>query len=191
MPEQSKAKNRYGGRTLSELESIALVTVHRLEPCTPYAVRCTFREAHAAWFSSSAGSIYPLLRRLERGGFLRAAPDKADKRKRKFISTTAQGRTMAREWLCAASPDQVDTFDPLRTRGRFLALLPAAQREAWVYSQRLGLKAQRKRIEEALRAGDDSDEFAQLAHAHALLENDGRLRWLDQVELLLKTNRLT
>lgn len=174
-------------RELTPLECITLATVQLLEPCTAYTVRCTFRESHAAWFSDSAGSIYPLLRRLTAAGLLRSRADQDDQRGRAELFLTAAGRTATRDWLLAASEAQVDTFDPLRTRGRFLSLLAKRDRVAWLRRQQAALAAQRELIEAQIaRDWADDELFARLAHEHALEENRGRSRWLRKVERVLR-----
>ena len=56
-------------RVLSELEGVCLGLVRKHEPCTAYRVRQELKAAPSSHWHASAGSVYPLLARLEdRGG---------------------------------------------------------------------------------------------------------------------------
>ena len=52
-------------RVLSELEGVCLGLVRKHEPCTAYRVRQELKAAPSSHWQASAGSVYPLLTRLE------------------------------------------------------------------------------------------------------------------------------
>ena len=55
---------------LTDLEQAALGVVWRDGPCTPYQVRKQFLDSPTPSWSGSAGTIYPLMRRLEDMGLV-------------------------------------------------------------------------------------------------------------------------
>ncbi len=57
-------------RKLSELEGVSLGIVYKRQACTAYRVRSELKEAPSSHWRASAGSVYPLLNRLEANGLL-------------------------------------------------------------------------------------------------------------------------
>ena len=64
-------------RELSELEGVCLGLVGKYEPCTPYRVRQELKAAPSSHWHASAGSVYPLLTRLEDKKLLVTSSDAA------------------------------------------------------------------------------------------------------------------
>jgi len=119
-------------RPLSEMEACVLALIWSGGPSTPYAIRQVFRRSPSPQWSGSAGSIYPLVERLERGRLIRSATHATGRRQARLYSLTGSGtqalenwlETTAAEWVAGVPPD------PLRTRIRFLGALPAGRRRA-------------------------------------------------------------
>jgi hypothetical protein len=88
-------------------------------------------------------------------------------------------------------PDQAAaiTYDPLRTRMFFLAVLPAQQRRTFLDDCAAGLRRQieilRAECERYRQAGD---EFSRLAMRGALHVVRGRLTWIREVRRNLPLN---
>ena len=69
-------------------------------PRTGYAVRKVFEETLLGHYSSSPGSIYPALSRLEKRGLLeRASEEGRSTRRTQFFQPTDKGIAAMREWL--------------------------------------------------------------------------------------------
>lgn len=108
----SKSKDR----ALTELEGAALGVVLRDGPCTSYAVKELFRASPSDFWSGSAGSIYPLMQRLEKRGLVASEQGSTGRRGRRDYRITAAGRRAFNRWLTDAERAAGMGFDPLRTR---------------------------------------------------------------------------
>jgi DNA-binding PadR family transcriptional regulator len=103
-------------RSLTELEGAALGVIVRDGPCTAYAVKELFRASPSDLWSGSAGSIYPLMQRLERRGLVASEQGSTGRRGRKEYRITSAGRRAFTRWLTDAERAAGMGFDPLRTR---------------------------------------------------------------------------
>ncbi len=114
----------------TDLEQAVLGVVWRDGPCTPYEVRKQFLDSPTPSWSGSAGTIYPLMKRLEAVGLLSSKDAGRDKRSTKLYRVTAAGRRALASWLQpplaadAVSPGA----DPVRTRLLFVELLSKTER---------------------------------------------------------------
>jgi DNA-binding PadR family transcriptional regulator len=172
---------------LTDLEAVALATLAQRQPCTAYVVRRCFRDSPSAYFSDSAGSVYPLLERLRARALVTARATRRGRRPARVFVPTASGLAALRAWLRVPDePAELVTFDPLRTRLFHLALLPAAERRRWLDAAEAALQrhgaALRARAEHD-RAADDP--FLDLAHENALLTLAARLEWIRRARLRL------
>ncbi len=113
---------------LTDLEGAALADVCRNGPCTSYAIAKNFAESPSEFWTGSAGSVYPLIKRLETRGFLRAAGKADGERARTDYNITANGRAALKHWLLDAQRAADIGFDPLRTRAVYLDLVSASER---------------------------------------------------------------
>jgi DNA-binding PadR family transcriptional regulator len=131
---------------LSELEACVLALIWADGPATPYAVRQVFLKSPSPQWSGSAGSIYPLLERLEHQEFIRSVPHSTGERQGRVFSLAPAGRRALKRWLNPDIPAWVAGVppDPLRTRIRFLGAVPVA-------AQREFLAAARRAVDENLR----------------------------------------
>ncbi len=112
-------------RKLSELEGVSLGTVHKYQPCTAYRVRCELKGSPSSYWRASAGSVYPLLARLENEGLVATKVDENDGRGRKLLRVTALGRKSLKEWIMAGVDQGLisSVTDPIRSRAFFLSVL--------------------------------------------------------------------
>jgi len=127
-------------RALTELEGAALGVVVRDGPCTSYAVAELFRGSPSEVWSGSAGSIYPLMRRLERRGLVASAQGATGRRGRRVYRVTPVGRREFLRWLADAERAAGMGFDPLRTRLVFLDRLSAPRRARFQAEVRAALE---------------------------------------------------
>ena len=78
----------------------ALLALVHQQPMSGYDLRKLFAESHLQHFSSSPGSIYPALQRLEEIGLIAGVTEQTDTlRPRKVYSITAEGTRVLRRWL--------------------------------------------------------------------------------------------
>lgn len=178
-------------RKLSELEGVSLGIVYKRQACTAYRVRSELKEAPSSHWRASAGSVYPLLNRLEANGLLVTTTDKNDGRGRKLLKVTAEGRRSLRAWVIAgADPELVSAVtDPLRSRTFFLDVLSEAKRQNYLNKlielTRLYLSETKDRLQQAKEGGDLYDYLGSLG---AMKVTEARLDWLYDVrKRLLKS----
>jgi len=119
---------------LSELEGCVLAMIWSDGPATPYALRQEFLKSPSPQWSGSAGSIYPLVERLERRRLIRSVMHSTGRRAGRLVSLTPLGRRAVNRWLEPKLLPWVTGVppDPLRTRIRFLDAVPAARQRAFL-----------------------------------------------------------
>jgi DNA-binding PadR family transcriptional regulator len=115
-------------RTLTELEGAVLGAVVRDGPCTSYAVKEMFRASPSEFWSGSAGSIYPLMKRLEQRGLVASEKGSTGRRGHRTYRATPKGRRAFARWMTDAERAAAMGIDPLRTRLVFLGQLSARDR---------------------------------------------------------------
>jgi len=84
---------------ITALGNAILALIHQ-HPRSGYDVRKTFEESPLSHYSSSPGSIYPALKRLERLGLIKGVTEREHTlRPRKVFEITDDGREALRKWL--------------------------------------------------------------------------------------------
>ncbi len=169
---------------MTELESTVLGVVWLRGPCTAYAVRQEFLASSSSYWTASTGAIYPLLRRLEEGGLIRAAEEEWGTKGKRAFSITPKGVTALQEWIGPPLEQWTGqpTFDPVRTRLSFLGALTPARRRKFVAEARENVEAAMVRLEERIASLDrDAEPFEYLVLLGTREELRGRKRWLAEV----------
>ncbi|MCC6427201.1 MAG: PadR family transcriptional regulator [Phycisphaerales bacterium] len=179
----SAGLNTKRGRALSELESFTLGLVWQLGPCSPYEVRRHMRASPSSQWSGSAGAIYPLMRRLEKRKLLESKPARTGKRARREYGITAGGLAALRQWIGPPLPEEAVTvtYDPLRSRARFLGAATPAQRRQWIGEAEEALERIAEMVEKWQASFGGGDEFLRLVTRNGELETEARRRWLMEV----------
>ncbi|MEO1252047.1 MAG: helix-turn-helix transcriptional regulator [Pseudomonadota bacterium] len=176
-------------RDLTNLEAVALAHLQKMGPSTAHELRIEFASSSAGRYSGSAGAIYPLVKRLEKAGYLKGAPDRKGAQRRTLFELTAKGRRAVRSWILSMKPSEIFPDDPLRTRFQYIAQLPPAARARWFVEARRALD----RLDATIRAEYESQslqsEVDQLVMDGALDANKQRRRWLMRAEETLAEAR--
>jgi DNA-binding PadR family transcriptional regulator len=161
----------------TDLDFSVLGVIARAGPLTAYGVRQEFAASASPAWSSSAGSIYPAIRRLQTSGLV-TSERPSDGRGRQELTITAVGEAALRGWLLDIGPAiGAPTPDPIRTRSQFLDPLSSAERRAFF-----------DRCIEATKAGLDFVQSKALGeHLGEQIGVDGavaqlraRLTWLER-----------
>jgi DNA-binding PadR family transcriptional regulator len=168
----------------SELELATLGVVWRDGPCTPYHVRKQFLASPTQEWSGSAGTIYPLMRRLEEQGYLTSDDAERDRRGTRLYRVTPAGRRALKRWLRPPlSPLAVGpSSDLIRTRLLFIDALSASERQEFlaVVARQLDEAASEMRaLEREMR--DNGDRISTLAARGAYLVARARRDWFKGV----------
>ncbi|MDH4109013.1 MAG: PadR family transcriptional regulator [Gammaproteobacteria bacterium] len=112
---------------------MTIAYIQRREPCTPYEIRRSFEKSTTTRFSSSAGSIYPLIKRLHERDLLEMVDTLSDGRGTQQYSVTPKGRSMVRDWITGlGDPGMIGVYDPIGSRLLNLSLLPKDEQIEWL-----------------------------------------------------------
>jgi DNA-binding PadR family transcriptional regulator len=175
-------------RKLSELEGVCLGIVKKFQPCTAYRVRRILKQSPSSAWRASAGSVYPLLSRLEAGNHISGETDENDGRGTKFLNITTPGRKALKEWITAGSePEMVAAIsDPVRTRMFFLDTLSERQRDLYLDKLITQMEKYLKKTTHRLNTSQDEDDiYGILGSQGAVLATRARLDWLKLVRKTL------
>jgi len=169
---------------LSELEGVVLGVIHRRRECTAYGVRRELIRSPSTHWSASAGSIYPLLKRLESAGLVRSRVASGRGRGRRLLELTADGLSALRAWtMRGPEPDVVRSVsDPVRTRVFFLGALTPAERTRFVADALSALEDHLERTRADLQERDAGPgSFDRLAALGAVYEAEARVAWMKEL----------
>lgn len=172
----------------SELESFVLGLIWQLGPCSPYSLRRHMAQSPSTQWSGSAGAIYPLVARLEKQGLLASESGTTGRRERREYRITSAGKRALRAWIGPPLADAAISvsYDPLRSRARFLGLLTKDERRAWIDGAKRALDEVASRVdawdrEFARAASGQADPFAACLTASGRIDVAGRRKWLMHV----------
>lgn len=171
-------------RILSELEGVCLGLVRKHGPCTAYKVRQQLKVAPSSHWRASAGSVYPLLHRMEDEALIVKTADSDDGRGRQLIRITRQGRAELKRWLLAGTAQELisSMTDPVRSRLFFLDVLNAAQRPAYLAELVAEMESYLGKTKDHLNTlSVDDDPCAYLGSLGAVKVAEARLEWLREV----------
>ncbi len=170
--------------TPTELELCALAVVARDGEATAYRLRRFLGRSLSSYWSDSAGSIYPLLERLEGRGWLEVRTSPWGTRIRRSYRLSRSGRRVLRGWLSPPLPEEATghTYDPVRTRMFFLDLVSPSERREFVRDarERTGVHLRRHREDLAGKRAELTP-WAILGREGAIAELEARVKWLEHV----------
>jgi DNA-binding PadR family transcriptional regulator len=179
-------------RRRSELECFTLGLIWRHGPCSAYEVRRLMQDSPSTQWSASAGAIYPLIRRLERDGLVAGRDRPHGKRSRRVYQTTATGESALQSWIGPPLAAEAVTvaYDPLRSRARFLGVLPARKRQLWVEAALTALDRVAARVKAwDERYGGPRDAVGAAITRSGELDVRTRRAWLRSLERAVRAPR--
>ena len=170
-------------RSHSELECFVIGLVWQLGPCSPYDVRRALLDSPSSQWSGSAGAIYPLMSRLAKRGLLSVKRESDSARARRVYRVTAAGLAALKAWIGPplAGDAVTVTYDPLRSRARFLGSLSPAERRAWADAAGAALDQVAARVKQWQERYGPGDEMLSLVTRHGELDLAMRRAWLEEV----------
>ena len=166
----------------TDLEACVLGLIGQQDECTAYELRQLFQRSPTSSWRASTGTIYPLVKKLNRLGYV-SSREAGDGRRTRLLALTAAGRQVLRQWLKDTESVSGDaTADPFRTRLLFLAELKPGERRRFLQEA----VARTDTAIEALRKTTEvveleEDRFTYLAHLGALAELEARRAWVEKV----------
>ena len=170
-------------RMLSEIEACVLASAWADGPLTAYAIRQVFLKSPTPQWSGSAGTVYPLFERLLSEGLIRSKTIATGKREAQQVSPTAAGIRALKRWMAIPISDWVAGVppDPLRTRIRFLALLPKGEQRAFVSNAWQQMQIQLVALEKDCETPNSAGPFYDLMARGALLSMRSRCLFLKEI----------
>lgn len=173
---------------LSELEGVVLGMLWSMGPQTAYSIRQIFLKSPSPHWATSAGTIYPLVKRLHQRGLIRSERHATGRREGLMYTLTPAGVKALRRWI-GPDPAAIATavpVDALRLRLRFMGALPEREQAALIKNARRQLTASLKQLEsEAAGKRNDPDRFLYLAYRGAITTTRVRLALLNDAERIV------
>lgn len=191
MPQRpAQPQNGTTAARFSDLEGFVLGLFWQFGPASPYDIRRIMLDSPSTQWSASTGAIYPLVRKLERTGHIKSRSERTGKRVRRSYAVTPKGTTALREWVGPPLAREAVSvsYDPLRTRARFLGVLKSPQRRDWIDAAIASLEE----VQSLVSRWDDIYGGAQAATTeqratlrmltrHAELDLAARRKWLTEL----------
>lgn len=170
---------------LTENEGLLLALLARAGPLTAYQIAKAYDLSPVSNFNTSKGKIYPMIRRLQTGGLIRAEIVKGDRRGTELLSCTNKGLKKVKEWVVSIQPAHILPEDGLRSRVQSFDLLSASERKKWLTDVREKMTQKLEALERYKEITDTP--FQELVHQNACSTIQARLSWLDRVFFELAT----
>ena len=167
-------------RPLSTLELTVLGVVLKRGPCVAHAVVSEFSGSNTFAYRSGAGSIYPLLKRMDEAGLVKTEGHN--------YSVTEKGIEAMRHWILASGIDQPfsTSLDDIRSRVYFLRLLGPEEIQSFLSNTLIGLQELLNRCKQSQVGYEElGDPFSKLAILGAVRETEARLAWIQEVQAIL------
>lgn len=164
-----------------------MALVMRKQPITAYQIGKEFEASPVHTLNTSKGTLYPLLHRLERHGFLRDDVVSCDKRGTRRYSCTPEGERALRNWVLTIRPEHELLHDPLRKKLQGFELLNKKQQIEWIHSARSRLERKLQEVESW--PIENEGPFGALVQRSAKDSLLARLAWLDAALKLVVTRR--
>lgn len=175
------------GGPYSELEFLILAMVGN-GTNSGYAMRKQMNSWRGSRWSSESGSVYRVLRRLEKDELVSEARRVGvPNRERTEYDLTAQGETVLLSWL-TFPPDRAEfgyLVDPIRTRAYFLGRLKPAERIRVV---KTWLSENKSLVTELERDLVDSprDPLTDVAFTNLIYHAEARQEWLKKLLVTIR-----
>lgn len=167
-------------KKVTDLEAVAIGFVLRNQPCTAHFIRTCFKKSQTSHFSDSAGSVYPMMRRLAEAQLVSVHEKQEGQRRVAYFRCTKQGQKALKSWLNQPFPDLLG-FDLLRTQILYLDRLTLKQQKKWFDEARSALQEKLDIVQSMLAdaiANPKRTTYEVLAHENAIFQLKARLKWL-------------
>ena len=179
---------------LSELGGVVLGMLWSMGPKTAYSIRQIFLKSPSPHWATSAGTIYPLMKRLQQRGHIRSERHATGRREGLLYTVTPAGLKALRRWI-GPHPPPIATavpIDPLRLRIRFMGVLNPKDQETLIKGARKDLNDWLKKFAaEAAGVRKQGDPFLSLAYHGAITTTKARLAFLKDVERAMAAKKKT
>ncbi len=173
----------------SELEYLILAMVGE-EINSGYAMRKEMNRMRGGRWSAESGSVYRVLRRLERDNLvIEARKVGVPNRERTEYDLSTQGEALLHSWL-TFPPDRSELaflVDPIRTRSYFISRLKPAEQarvvKTWVQESKQFVSD----LDRDLQATSYKDPLRNMAYYNLMFLAEARHEWLKKLLTVVKT----
>lgn len=165
---------------LTDLEYIML-GILSFGPTTGYEIRRVVEQSPVIGFSSSAGAIYPAIKRLEHGGYLKSQLEIQELRpNKKVLSLTDEGRNALRTWLkCPLTDkDYEKVHDPLMAKVLFFHNLSMEESRQYLVNQANMIEEYILELERTLENCKGMGFYQSLCMESGIVHLRTQLNWL-------------
>jgi DNA-binding PadR family transcriptional regulator len=170
------------GSKVSPIEMAVLGIVWKREPCTAYSIMLGLSASASDFVRSKAGTVYPLVKRLVRDGFLVYEGEERGSKGERRLRVSPAGLEAVKGWVLEPVPPQevAHTVDLVRMRAAVLGMIEPAARRTYIDSSLAGLQVHLRRCQEREREYlAVGDEFGALGMREFLSETRARMAWLE------------
>lgn len=167
------------GPDLTDNEGSLLANILRNQPVTAYQMVKYYERSPASSLNESKGSVYPIVERLIKRGFLTSEKTAGNKRNPQLLSCTELGRAAVRAWVMTIRPPHVLLHDPLRGKVMSFDLLDREEQLRWVVDMKEQVRQKIAQVEEFHRTR--RIQFDPLIRANAIGTLRARMEWLDEI----------
>lgn len=176
---------------LTELEGAVLGVVWSRGPLTAYGVRQRFMRSTTPGWSASTGAIYPAIERLTAYGLVVSTPQPGDGRSSRMLEASASGLDALRSWIRELQDWMgAAMVDPVRTRVIYIGALDQEERAAFLNSAERNATAALAELKKPPVDPQPRDpQSLTAARLGAQMDIEARLKWLDEVRILLDLDR--
>ena len=176
---------------LTELEGGALGLLWLHQSATAYELRKMVAKSPTPQWSASAGTVYPLVRKLSRANLIAFAPT-GDGRGTRRLRITPAGKRAFKAWITDCSPAVIGLPpDPVRTRLRFLELVSSSEGHRLLDQFEKQMRSQLIRMRTVRRAAGKESLSESLTSLGARLSQQSRIEWIGAAKRLAKRSRKT
>jgi|GEM_PF-737786 len=176
-------KNDSAKRHLSAMEHTVLGIAWKRGPCTTYGLMKELSSSTSTYYKERAGTVYPLVNRLLKLGYLRIA-DSGGLKDQKLIEITDLGFQSLQSWISEpiSEEDVAHTVDFIRLRVFYLASVDPGERNFMIETSLAMLERQLDECKLARRRYvDQGDDFSNLATLGTVFETIARIDWLKAI----------
>jgi len=155
--------------------------------CTTYAIMKELADSPSTFYRSSAGTVYPIVRRLIKEGLLERE-GLPGRRQDSSLRLTEEGKRRLDQWMTPPIPvaDIEHTVDLVRLRFFFLGALAPDQRIAFIDSVVPGLQQHLAKSEAVMRTDEALGKYVEaMAGLGIVYEARARIAWLEDVRTRL------
>ena len=174
---------------LTELEGATLGLLWMRGSTTAYELRKMVADSPTPHWSASAGTIYPLVRKLSKSGLV-SLSSTGDGRRTRRLRITASGMRAFKQWMRDCSPAVIGTPpDPVRTRVRFVELLSTSDGRRLLEQFEEHLKSQFSLMRVVGRGASQVSWGESMTLFGARVSQQGRVRWITAARKQAKGSR--